>query len=43
MVTTIVIVAALFAVYGFLRPRDGCKHNCGMCSKTCGSAEHHHE
>jgi hypothetical protein len=43
MLATILVVVALFAIYGYLRPRDGCTHNCGMCSKTCGSSESNHE
>jgi hypothetical protein len=39
MWTGILLAAALFAIYGFLRPRGGCAHNCGMCTKTCGSTE----
>jgi hypothetical protein len=43
MFTTIALVAVLFAVFGFLRPRAGCGGNCGMCAKSCGSSEPHHE
>lgn len=43
MLTTILTVAALFAVYGLVRPRAGCGGSCGMCEKSCGSSEAHHE
>ena len=44
MLTTILLVAVLFAVYGFLRPRAGCTHNCGYCVKACGARElDHHD
>jgi hypothetical protein len=43
MFTAILSVAALFAVYAFVKPRAGCTHNCGMCPKACGSSESDHE
>jgi hypothetical protein len=44
MLTTILTVAVLFVLFGFLRPRTGCGGNCGMCAKSCeSSAESHHE
>ena len=43
MVTTIVIVAALFAIFGFVRQSSSCGGNCGMCHKACSNSEHHHE
>jgi hypothetical protein len=42
MLTTIILVAALFVVFGFTRPRAGCGGNCGMCAKSCGSSESDH-
>lgn len=43
MLTTILVVAVLFVVYGVVRARSGCSENCGMCSRGCGSAESHHD
>lgn len=43
MLLTILSVAALFAVFGLVRSRTGCTHNCGMCSKACGSADDSHD
>jgi hypothetical protein len=43
MLAAIFTVAVLFAIFGFLRPRAGCGGNCGMCAKSCGSSESHHE
>jgi hypothetical protein len=43
MLTAIVAVAALFVLFGLVRPRGGCTHNCGMCAHTCGSTETDHE
>jgi hypothetical protein len=43
MLTAIVIVAVLFAVYGLVRPRVGCTHNCGFCPKACGTPEPEHD
>jgi hypothetical protein len=43
MLTAILAVGALFAVYGLVRPRAGCTHNCGFCAKACGAPEHDHD
>jgi hypothetical protein len=43
MLTAMVSVAALFAIYCVIRPRAGCTHNCGMCARTCGSPENDHD
>jgi hypothetical protein len=43
MFTSILIVAALFAIFAFTRPRAGCGGNCGMCARACGSSESHHD
>jgi hypothetical protein len=43
MLTSILILAALFAVFTFIRPRAGCGGHCGLCAKSCGSAESHHD
>jgi hypothetical protein len=43
MFTAILAVAALFAVYGFVRPRAGCSHDCGMCDTACASSERQHD
>jgi hypothetical protein len=43
MLTAILAIAVLFAVYGLVRPRGGCTHNCGLCARTCGAPEPHHD
>lgn len=41
MLTTILTVAALFAVFAVVKPRAGCGGNCGMCTKSCSPESHH--
>lgn len=35
----ILVFAALFAVYGLLRPRFGCRGACGACDRPCNLTE----
>jgi hypothetical protein len=42
MLTTILVVAALFAVYGYVRSQAECTHDCGACPKACGPPERDH-
>ncbi len=43
MLTAILTVAALFTLFGFLRQRDRCSNNCGMCHKPCHGSEPDHD
>jgi hypothetical protein len=43
MLTTILVVGALFVIYGVVRAKTGCSENCGRCSRGCGSSESHHD
>lgn len=43
MVTGILSVAALFALFALVKPRAGCGGNCGMCAKACGPSERNHD
>jgi len=39
MLTSILAVAALFVVFGLVRPRAGCAGGCGGCGGTCTSRD----
>jgi len=41
-VAAILIFAALFAVFGLLRPRRDCGGDCGACLSVCHSKETDH-